>query len=226
MDVATLVHNYGYAAVFVGSFLEGETVAALGGLAANRGYLALPWVIAIAAAGGFLGDQVYFGIGRLGGARLVVRSPNLRPGLERVSRLLDRYAVLLIIGVRFMYGLRIIGPMAIGMSRVSWLRFAVLNFVGAVLWALVVVGIGYVFGETLTWLFGDFKRVEKWGFAALLVTSVALAVVLYVRGRKRMMSGMTAATVMKGANRNTRAAHIASRRAEVIGDRSSGHRPC
>ena len=93
--------------------------------------------------------------------------------------------MLLIIGVRFMYGLRIIGPMAIGMSRVNWLRFAVLNFVGAVLWALVVVGIGYVFGETLTWLFGDFKRFEKWGFAVLLVTSVALAVVLHLRGRKR-----------------------------------------
>ena len=79
MDVATLVHSYGYAAVFVGSFLEGETVAALGGLAANRGYLALPWVIAIAAAGGFLSDQVYFGIGRLGGARLVGAQPEAAP---------------------------------------------------------------------------------------------------------------------------------------------------
>ena len=75
MDVATLVHSYGYAAVFVGSFLEGETVAALGGLAAHRGYLALPWVIAIAAAGGFLSDQVFFGVGRLGGVRVVARSP-------------------------------------------------------------------------------------------------------------------------------------------------------
>jgi len=188
MDLATLVHSYGYAAVFVGSFLEGETVAALGGLAAQRGYLALPWVVAIAAAGGFLGDQVYFGIGRLGGARLVVRRPNLRPRLEKVSRLLDRYAVPLIIGVRFMYGLRIIGPMAIGMSHVNWLRFVLLNFVGAVLWALVVVGIGYVLGETLTWFLGDLKRVEKWAFAAVLVIGVALAVVLQARGRKRRQS--------------------------------------
>ena len=94
MDVATLVHSYGYAAVFVGSFLEGETVAALGGLAANRGYLALPWVIAIAAAGGFLSDQVFFGVGRLGGARVVARFPNLCPSVERATRLLHRYAVL------------------------------------------------------------------------------------------------------------------------------------
>jgi membrane protein DedA with SNARE-associated domain len=73
MGVATLVHNHGYAAVFAGSFLEGETVAALRGLAANRGYLALPWVIAIAAAGGFLSDQVFSGVGRRGGVRMVAR---------------------------------------------------------------------------------------------------------------------------------------------------------
>jgi membrane protein DedA with SNARE-associated domain len=185
MDLAAFVQTYGYAAVFLGSFLEGETVLALGGLAAHRGYLALPWVIAIAAAGGFLGDQVYFGIGRLGGARLVARFPNLRPGVERATRPLHRYAVPLIIGIRFTYGLRIVGPMAIGMSGVHWLRFALLNFVGAVLWALVVVGIGYVLGDTLTWLLGDLTRIEKWAFAALLAVGIALAAVLQVRGRRK-----------------------------------------
>ena len=58
MDFAALVHTYGYAAVFIGSFLEGETTLALGGFAAQRGHLALPWVIAVAEAGGFLGDQL------------------------------------------------------------------------------------------------------------------------------------------------------------------------
>ena len=185
MDLAALVHSYGYAATFVGSFLEGETVLALSGLAAQRGYLALPWVIAIAAAGGFVGDQVYFGIGRLVGARVIARFPSLRPGVERASRLLHRYAVPLIIGIRFIYGLRIVGPMAIGMSGIHWLRFALLNFVGAVLWALVVAGIGYVLGDTLTWLVGDLAGIEKWVFAALLALGIALAVILQVRGRRK-----------------------------------------
>src|SRR5215468_6543496 len=185
MDLAALVHSYGYAATFVGSFLEGETVLALSGLAAQRGYLALPWVIAIAAAGGFVGDQVYFGIGRLVGARVIARFPSLRPGVERASRLLHRYAVPLIIGIRFIYGLRIVGPMAIGMSGIHWLRFALLNFVGAVLWALVVGGIGYVLGDTLTWLVGDLAGIEKWVFAALLALGIALAVILQVRGRRK-----------------------------------------
>jgi len=185
MDLTAFVHTYAYAAVFAGSFLEGETVLALSGLAAQRGYLALPLVIAIAAAGGFVGDQVYFGIGRLVGARLVARFPSLRPGVERASCLLHRYAVPLIIGIRFIYGLRIVGPMAIGMSGIHWLRFALLNFVGAVLWALVVAGIGYVLGDTLTWLVGDLAGIEKWVFAALLALGIALAVILQVRGRRK-----------------------------------------
>ena len=185
MDFAALVHTYGYAAVFIGSFLEGETTLALGGFAAQRGHLALPWVIAVAAADGFLGDQLYFGVGRVGGARVVACFPNLRPSVVRATRLLHHYDVPLIIGIRFMYGLRIVGPMAIGMSGIRWLRFALLNFVGAVLWALVVVGIGYALGDTLTWLLGDLTRIERWAFAALLAVGIALAAVLLVRCRRK-----------------------------------------
>jgi membrane protein DedA with SNARE-associated domain len=50
MDLASLIQNWGYPAVFAGSLIEGETILALAALAAHRGYLALPWVIAAAAA--------------------------------------------------------------------------------------------------------------------------------------------------------------------------------
>ena len=59
-----LIEQYGYLAVFVGCFLEGETVLVLGGFAAHLGYLSLPIVIATAAVAGFIGDQALFAIGR------------------------------------------------------------------------------------------------------------------------------------------------------------------
>ena len=46
MNLAQILQDYGYAAVFVGTFLEGETIMVLGGLAAQLGYLSLDWVIA------------------------------------------------------------------------------------------------------------------------------------------------------------------------------------
>ena len=51
MLLEELITTYGYAAVGIGSFLEGETVLVLGGLAAHRGYLELPWVIVYAFLG-------------------------------------------------------------------------------------------------------------------------------------------------------------------------------
>src|SRR5262245_1845677 len=82
MDLASLLQGYGYSVVVVGTVLEGETILALAGLAAHRGYLALPWVIAAAAAGGFLGDQIYFFVGRFYGPRVLARFPKLAPGVE------------------------------------------------------------------------------------------------------------------------------------------------
>jgi membrane protein DedA with SNARE-associated domain len=67
VDVAALVQDYGYYAVFVGALLEGETVLAMAGYAAFEGYLKLERVILIAAIGGFLGDQFFFYLGGCAG---------------------------------------------------------------------------------------------------------------------------------------------------------------
>lgn len=174
MDLGGAVQQYGYPVVFVGSLLEGETVLGLAGLAAHRGYLSLQWVMAIAAFGGFLGDQLYFLLGRRFGARLLRRYPRLVPTVDRTTALLERHDTWLIIAMRFMYGLRTAGPLAVGMSRVGWLRFASLTLVGSLIWAPLFVGAGYVLGDVLERLLGDLQRIEHWLFAALALIGIAL----------------------------------------------------
>jgi membrane protein DedA with SNARE-associated domain len=56
----TILKTYGYWAIFIGTFAEGETILILGGIAAKLGYLALPWVILAAFVGGLCGDQLFF----------------------------------------------------------------------------------------------------------------------------------------------------------------------
>jgi len=60
MDLQSIVENYGYAAILIGTFLEGETILVLAGLAAHQGYLILTWVILAAFAGSLCGDQLFF----------------------------------------------------------------------------------------------------------------------------------------------------------------------
>ena len=73
-----LIEQYGYLAVLVGALLEGETILLIAGFAAHRGYLDLGAVIAVAAVGGFLGDQVFFWLGRLRGSSVLARWPKLQ----------------------------------------------------------------------------------------------------------------------------------------------------
>ncbi len=181
-----LVADYGYLGVLVGSVLEGETVLVLAGFAAHQGYLSFLWVVVIAWCGGVLGDQALFFLGRRYGAQLLRRFPHLNPGVQRVNGLLQRQNAKAIIGVRFMYGLRTVGLIAIGMSDVPVWRFVVLNLIGAALWAPLFGGLGYLFGNTLEWLFADIKRYEDAVLA--LIVGAALVLGLARRLRRRAVS--------------------------------------
>ncbi|WP_234703301.1 hypothetical protein [Pseudomonas flexibilis] len=66
-------------------------------------------------------------MGRRYGTALLKRFPQLTPATQQVNRLMLRFQVGMIIGVRFMYGLRIAGPIAIGMSDVPTWRFILFN---------------------------------------------------------------------------------------------------
>lgn len=169
MNIAEWVQSYGYAAVAAGTFLEGESVLLVAGAAAARGHLALPVVIAIAAFASFLGDQLYFWVGHRYGAALLARFPSLQPRAARVNGLLERHHLLVILSIRFLYGLRVAGPIAIGMSRVSWSRFMLLNGLAAILWALLIAGAGYGAGHALVYLLKAVDADELWGLSLLLV---------------------------------------------------------
>ncbi|HYR36583.1 MAG TPA: DedA family protein, partial [Burkholderiales bacterium] len=157
--MSELIAQFGYFAVFVGTFLEGETVLALGGVAAAYGYLSLPGVMAVAVLGAFLGDQTAFFIGRRYGRRLIARFPALAARAPRVQALIRRWDAPAVIVLRFLYGLRIAGPIVIGTCGISPWRLAFFNFIGTLLWAPLVAGIGYVAGQALEHWIGRLKHV-------------------------------------------------------------------
>lgn len=184
MTIAALVAQYGYLAVFVGALLEGETVLLLAGAAAQRGLLSYPVVVLIAFFAGTLGDQILFAIGRRYGTALLRRYPGFEARAARIRELIRRHQNALVVGVRFMYGLRLIGPVAIGMSEVSARRFLVFNLIGAAIWAPLVVGVGFLFGEALDRVLAGLGR-----FEALALGVVALIVIGVALGRRRRRSG-------------------------------------
>jgi membrane protein DedA with SNARE-associated domain len=185
MDIHGLVQHYGYVAVAVGTFLEGEAVLIMAGAAAYRGYLTLPIVILIATAASFCGDQLYFYLGRRYGQLLLQRFPSFRGHAAQATALLERYDVALILAIRFLYGLRIAGPIAMGMSQVSWIRFLVLNLIGAVVWAILFSLGGYGFGRGMAYVLGDFDSDEVWLVASFFLAGMLWYVFAHRKGTSR-----------------------------------------
>lgn len=184
MDLPALIATYGYTIVFAGALIEGETVLVLAGVAAHLGYLSLAKVVAAAALGGFLGDQIYFFLGRRYGLRLLDRFPAAKAVAPRVDALVVRHRALVVPLLRFTYGVRTVGPILIGAGRMNPLAFAALNAVGAAAWAVLVGGAGYLFGQAVIALLGRARVVEEALFAVAAIATL-VALVLYRRRRRR-----------------------------------------
>ena len=91
-----------------------------------------------------------------------------------------------IVGIRFMYGLRIIGPIAMGTGGVSPWRFVRYNVLGAAIWAPLVGGLGYLFGDALALLLGDLGRYQETALLLIVVVAVLFALLRrWKRARRR-----------------------------------------
>lgn len=178
-----LVAQLGYVTLFIGTFLEGESVLALAGVAASFGYLTFEYVVAVAALGAFLGDQACFFIGRRYGASIMARYPRLAAKAPRVERLVRRWDAVAVILLRFLYGLRIAGPIVIGSFGISPWRLALFNAIGAVIWAPIVAGVGYFAGYALEAWVGRLKDVQI-GLLMVLLLAGGIAW-LVVQSRRR-----------------------------------------
>ncbi len=171
-EFASLIQKYGYLATFIGTLAEGESLLILSGLCAHRGYLSLPIVIVVGAAGGALGDLGFFLLGRYYGARLLARYPKYAPAADRVHRMIERFPAATILGVRFLYGLRTVGPAVIGTTRIRLPYFAALNVIGALVWSACWAGAGYLVGRAAEHLLGDLARIERELFGGAIVVIV------------------------------------------------------
>lgn len=179
MDISGLMEDHGYLGLALGSFIEGETFVVLAGFAAYRGYLSLPLVIVIAALMNFGWDQFYFRLGKRHGPWVLWRFESMAARTERMLRLLERHQVPLIVGVRFLYGFRIAGPIAIGMSNVTWSRFFALNLLGAAIWAVLFATLGYMFGNAMELVLDNLRQYEGWLLAGVAATGAIVWLALH-----------------------------------------------
>jgi len=181
MTFIELVSQYGQVAIFLGSAIEGETVAFFGGVAARRAVISYPQAAVAASLGSFLADEMLFISGRYATHTSIVRRFAEISTARRITDLLEKHPAVFILSFRFIYGIRTVSPVIIGMSNVSTIQFVVFNAISAGVWGTTITGIGYFFGGLVERFFGRLGLYEHLAIGLLCAVLAALALALSCR---------------------------------------------
>ena len=158
-----LLKTYGYVILFAWSILEGEAGLIMAGLLSHTGDMNVYMAVFIAGLGGFAGDQIYFYIGRFNKAYVHKKFRGQRRKFALSHLLLKKYGWPINFMQRYMYGMRTIIPISIGLTRYSAKMFAFINLISAWCWAAITIVPAWYFGEEILVVLHWAK--EHWYFA-------------------------------------------------------------
>ncbi len=176
----SLVQDYGLFLLFLliamesaGIPLPGETALVAAGVLASRGDMNIVAVIAVAATGAILGDNVGYLAGRLGGRKLLQRWAPLERHASRVlpwsERFFERHGPKTIFLGRFIAVLRVTAAWLAGISRMRWWVFFLWNAAGGVCWAVAVGLVAYYAGQAAGEAIGRYGLIAGAAIVVLLV---------------------------------------------------------
>jgi membrane protein DedA with SNARE-associated domain len=187
-DLTHLLMTYGYLAVVVlvglestGIPLPGETMLLTAAIYAGTTHrLNIALVIAAAATGAILGDNLGWLIGREGGYLLLRRYGRyVRLNTRRLKLgqyLFLRYGAEVVFFGRFVAVLRTFAAFLAGANKMPWRRFLLFNATGGILWATVFGMGGFLLGNQIHRLAGSVRIA-----AVVLAVLATIAVLVFLR---------------------------------------------
>lgn len=173
MSLEQFVTDWGLPALALGSVVEGDAVAFLGGVLAHRGHFRFEAAALAIAGGGFVADQICFHLGRharrIAWVQRMIDRPAAQSVLTKAHVRPNFYALVM----RFLYGLRTVGAAALGAAGLSPLRYALLDALSCLVWAHVVAGMGFGAGKAIERAIGHTELLEDL-LVALAITLLAM----------------------------------------------------
>ena len=181
-------------AVFIGLLIPAEATVIVASVLAVSGEFSIQSVFFATLAGGFLGDQTGYLLGRFGGNRVVARGGVIARLWHKyepaAARLFRRHAAFSVSIARFISFVRTLMPWFAGMSEMRSGRFVLYDFIGVLGWAAASVALGYVAGESWRVVAARLGVASAYIVAAIVVVAVALAIRHKRRAAAEQPTGM------------------------------------
>lgn len=179
------ISRYGYIAIFILTFFEGESVLFAAGFLAFNGYLDAVIVILVSATASYVGHGTFFIIAfyrREGFLRLIQRF--IKVNLLKLESLVARYGTAAIFITQWLYGFRLLSAAVLGLSRMGTAKYFTFQFISCVVWAVICTSGGYFLGATLKNLLGDIKRYNMYIAVGVMTAGFLIWLIRDVRKRR------------------------------------------
>ncbi|MCI3205055.1 MULTISPECIES: VTT domain-containing protein [Pandoraea] len=168
-------------------FLPGDSLLFIGGAFAATGAMD-PWLLGVLLfIAAVTGNTLNYWIGSQIGPRVYEKNWRFldRDALRKTHDFYEHHGGKTIVMARFVPVVRTFAPFVAGVSAMPWARFQLYNVLGALIWVVLLVGGGYLFGNLP--LVKQYLNVIVLVGISAAVVPIALGALwkLFSRGRRR-----------------------------------------
>jgi len=179
------ISQYGYIAIFILTFFEGESVLIAAGFLAFSGYLDVYLIIFVATVASYVGHGAFFLIAlKRRDAFINFAGKFIKINLQKLESLMAQYGVAAIFISQWIYGFRLMSAAVLGLSRMGKTKYFSYLLISCLIWATLCTCAGYFFGTALKDILGDIKEYEKHIAVGVLVAGFIIWIIRYVRKKK------------------------------------------
>lgn len=173
------IQDWGYIALFLYTFGGGFVGLAIAGALSYAGDLNIYICVVVAAISNFVGSQFLFFLARKNKnyAKDIMKKYGRKVALTHI--IMRKYGSFVIFIQKYIYGVKTLVPLAIGITKYSVIKFTIFNAIASTIWACVIGYISFTAGKFLLSLSEDFKYV---GFVAV---AIIILIVFFTNKNKK-----------------------------------------
>lgn len=138
--------------LLIGFFLPGDSVLFAAGFLASQGVLNIYILLPLLFLAAVIGDNVGYTFGFRLGPKIFKREDSLffqKENLVKAQAFFERHGGKTIIIARFIPVVRTFAPILAGVGKMKYKTFLIYNLVGAVLWAVGLLLLGFFLGSLI-----------------------------------------------------------------------------
>ncbi|MCF7864977.1 MAG: DedA family protein [Candidatus Pacebacteria bacterium] len=166
--------------IIIGTFVPGTIILLFFGFTASQDNVSVFWVIVATSIGAVIGDFISYYIGRYGSGFIKSDKGILRISHVNIGKaFFAKHGSVSVLLGRFVSPIRQIIPFIAGAVHMTYRRFLYLNIIGALLWAISYILLGYYFGAN--WRLID-KVIMRVG---VVLTVVIVGAIIYFFNKRR-----------------------------------------